>query len=804
MRATCSRGTATACAPTSAPAPRTWRASSRRCGTASGVELRRAGDPEDDRWRLLQAVTSFLRNASSVQPLCIVLEDLHWADRGTLDLLLHLARNLQGARILLVGTYRDVEVDRTHPLSAALAELRRAESFQRVPLRGLSPDEVQRMLSNIAGQEVQFVLAEAVYRQTEGNPLFIQEVIRYAAESGLIKREGDQWVAPSGGPESLITQIPEGLKDVIGRRLTGLSEECNRVLSVAAVIGRDFAVDVLQRVGGITEDDLLSALEEAIRVSLIEEMKGGREARFRFTHAFFRQTLYEEMIAPRRLRMHNEVAKALEAHYAGRVEEHAAELAEHYAHSSSDEDLARAVAYGQMAAAKAASVYAFGEASRLLTQAIEVAEMVAPDDALKLYELWMLLSACLLPAGEAERVLTETAKRATELGMKLGGGDFAARPAEMAAIATVYHHGVVGFAMPEYRAWCDVMDLNAPPDSRERVMADVWKSWIAWVEKDSKATWPPRRAALELARRLGDSETLAMALFAFTVPGIPIGWEPERLLAARELTEQGNETRASFAPFLTGQMLWSVADVLCDSGDIEGAQRTWRELDEYAERVDDPYVRSWQMFSLATRMAFAGELEKAAGLGDELIGHADSLGIPAWGRLVGAWLRPGGLISLGRFDEVLQSAGAFAALPYGEAILAQIYAMCGRLDEARPALDKALARERSNGEEWTDRVTLTASLDAATRLEERELVANLLPRLKDAVPYSNNNIAVTTGRVLGKAAMLLGDHAAGARPLRRRARGRAKDRASARGGFRAVRDGAAFVRAIRGRASQRG
>ena len=139
-------------------------------------------DPEDDRWRLFQAVTSFLRNASTVQPLCIVLEDLHGADQGTLDLLLHLSRNLAGARILIVGTYRDVEVDRTHPLSAALAELRRVDSFQRIPLRGLSPDEVQRMLSNIAGQEVIHELAEAVYRQTEGNPLFVQEVIRYAAE----------------------------------------------------------------------------------------------------------------------------------------------------------------------------------------------------------------------------------------------------------------------------------------------------------------------------------------------------------------------------------------------------------------------------------------------------------------------------------------------------------------------------------------------------------------------------------------------------------------------------------------------
>ena len=162
------------------------------------VEPSATSSPEEERFRLFQAVASFLRNASGAQALCIVLEDLHDADKGTMEMLVHLARNLAGARILLVGTYRDVEVDRTHPLSAALAELRRVESFQRIPLRGLSPDEVQRMLSNIAGQEVLYVLAEAVYRQTEGNPLFIQEVIRYAAESGLIKREGDQWVATTG------------------------------------------------------------------------------------------------------------------------------------------------------------------------------------------------------------------------------------------------------------------------------------------------------------------------------------------------------------------------------------------------------------------------------------------------------------------------------------------------------------------------------------------------------------------------------------------------------------------------------
>jgi len=178
------------------------------------VEPRPSGDPEDDRWRLLQAVTSFLRNAGSVQPIVLVLEDLHWADRGTLDLLVHLSRNLAGARLLVVVTYRDVEVDRSHPLSAALAELRRVGEFGRVQLRGLGVTEVQSMLSIISGQDVSWAFAEAVQRQTEGNPLFVQEVVRYLVEEGLVAREGGRWRAT--GTQPLAMSIPEGLRDVIG------------------------------------------------------------------------------------------------------------------------------------------------------------------------------------------------------------------------------------------------------------------------------------------------------------------------------------------------------------------------------------------------------------------------------------------------------------------------------------------------------------------------------------------------------------------------------------------------------------
>jgi len=210
------------------------------------VEPREPGDAEQDRYRLLQSVTDFLRNASSVQPLLIILEDLHDADRGTLDMLAHVARSQSGARLMIVGTYRDVEVDRSHPLSGTLADLRRLPNFSRVLLRGLSADEVQRMLSLITDREIPWGLAEAVHRQTEGNPLFVQEVVRYLVEEGLIAREGGQ-LRPTSDV-SLAMSIPEGLRDVIGKRLSRLSDECNRVQSTAAVIGREFNMDVLGRV----------------------------------------------------------------------------------------------------------------------------------------------------------------------------------------------------------------------------------------------------------------------------------------------------------------------------------------------------------------------------------------------------------------------------------------------------------------------------------------------------------------------------------------------------------------------------
>ena len=713
-----------------------------------------ASSPEEERFRLFQAVAAFLRNASGAQALCLVLEDLHDADKGTMEMLVHLARNLAGARILLVGTYRDVEVDRTHPLSAALAELRRIESFQRIPLRGLSPDEVSRMVSHIAGQEIPFELGEAIYRQTEGNPLFVQELIRNAAEEGLIKREGGQWVATV---DSLINYIPEGLRDVIGRRLSRLSEECNRILAVAAVVGRDFAVDVLRTVVAVTEEELLTALEEAISVSLIEEMRGQRELRYRFTHAFFRQTLYEEMIAPRRLRMHNEVAKALEEHYAGHEEEHAAELAEHFSHSSTEDDLRKAVEYGELAAARSASVYAYGEAARHLEQALEVQEVLDPKDGEARLGLLAELTTALLSAGEPERVLADVAKRAFELAEKLGGGTRAARIAETAVWALVYQQGPPTFATPDYRAWCERIGAHAAPDSRERVLADAFLSWSYWLAKEQERCWDLRRTALDLARRLGDPEALAFAMLAFIFYGAPQRWDRERLRVAQELQDV---PRSELAPNLRAQLLYSLAALLVNGGDRGSADRYWNELDGYAERVPEPYVYAWQKQSESLRLRAKGELEKTLAVAQDLVAGAGARGIPLFGQLMGGYAASPALEYLGRFGEMETLQWVWSTLPYGEAIVAHQLAAAGKTEEAQRQVRRIISERRiGDKDDWADDITLSCLLAASVRVGDLESTALLYERMAGAEDWYVFT-GFTFARPMGMAALLLGDPAA--------------------------------------------
>ncbi len=358
-------------------------------------------DPEQARFRLHDSITSFLKNASLGEPLMLVLDDLHWSDRPTLLLLQFLAQDVTGARVLVLGTYRDVEVGRRHPLEQTLAELARTQTGERVLLRGLSTQDVSRFIELSCGRAPPRVLVEAVYRETEGNPFFVHEVVRLLQSDGRL--DNPDLV------ESWSVEIPQGVRQVVGRRLNSLSEDCNRVLTVASIIGREFSLHILARASELNENQLLELLEEAEDARILAETDT-RPGHFRFSHALVRETLYEEVRTTRRVRLHRQIAEVLETIYKDQIEVHLPELAYHYCESALTGNVQKAVEYAERAAWRAHNQLAFEESAEHFERALgalEAHEHVAP---LRRCQLMLSRAGALVRAGlpdEAERVFFE-------------------------------------------------------------------------------------------------------------------------------------------------------------------------------------------------------------------------------------------------------------------------------------------------------------------------------------------------------------------------------------------------------------
>ena len=319
--------------------------------------------PEQARFRLFDSITAFLKSASLKQPLVLVLDDLHWADQPSLLLLQFVARELGNSRLLLIGTYRDMELSRQHQLAESLGELTRERLFQRVLLRGLSQQEVGRFIEVAAGVDPPSGLTEAVHTQTEGNPLFVTEVVRLLVQEGELTQE-------SGARDSWTVRIPEGVREVIGRRLNRLSQRCNETLTTASVIGREFELRQLSTlVEDMSEDRLLEVLEEALSARVIEELPQA-VGRYQFTHALIQETLTEEVTLTRRVRLHSRIAETLEELYGDQTEAHAAELAHHFAEAEAVLGTVKLVRYSLLAGERSLAAYAWEEAMELMQRGL--------------------------------------------------------------------------------------------------------------------------------------------------------------------------------------------------------------------------------------------------------------------------------------------------------------------------------------------------------------------------------------------------------------------------------------------------
>jgi class 3 adenylate cyclase/tetratricopeptide (TPR) repeat protein len=323
---------------------------------------------DEERFQLLDAVAQFLIGISCRAPLVLVLDDLHWADRGVSDMFRYVAQSASQNPILIIGAYRDAEVDRKHPMAPALAGMSRLGNFENLSLSGLTAGELGDLLETVGDQAAPNALINTLENVTDGNPLFIRELLLLLVESGKVLGEGRSWTSGFDVDE---LGIPEGVREVVGRRIERLSESARQLLTVASAFNGAFEFEVVAAAAGLTEDVALDAIDEAVEGQLLRQSP--QSDRFDFTHAIIRHTLYAALSTPRRVRLHRKIAEEMERAWGDKASHHAAEVAYQFwrgAVASGQEN--RGAEYSIAAAEQAEAACAYHEAIVFIRIALEL------------------------------------------------------------------------------------------------------------------------------------------------------------------------------------------------------------------------------------------------------------------------------------------------------------------------------------------------------------------------------------------------------------------------------------------------
>jgi tetratricopeptide (TPR) repeat protein len=463
-------------------------------------------DPQAEKQRLFESVTAMCMSLADQTPLMLILDDAHWADGGTLSLLRHLARRLRQTRTLVVAAYREIELDEALPLTELLHDLDRERLANRIKLTRLDRQGTHELLAALFREEITPEFLNGIYRETEGNPFFIEEVCRALIDSGKLYFADGRWHRP--GIEEM--EIPQSVRLAVQARVRRLPETTQETLQLAATFGREFEYQTLSHASDLDEQMLIDALERAQHAQLIEELSTRRDVSFSFTHALIPSTLYEGISALRRRPMHRRAAESIEA-----LRPHDYEsLAHHFAAAG---DRVRAIDYYRKAAGRSNGVHSYDASKRYLTTALG------------------LLDAGELP--EARLGLLE----------------------ELADTHTVL--GEPGDAIPHYREALEVwQDLaGASPLTVIRLHRKILDTvaWMAWYA-DRQRFEATARSSLQAGLKLIESQPpdgeivrfwIALSYYASAEGGSPDWDEAERcaqaaMAIAQQLSDPGTLSAA--------------------------------------------------------------------------------------------------------------------------------------------------------------------------------------------------------------------------------------------------------------------
>jgi class 3 adenylate cyclase/tetratricopeptide (TPR) repeat protein len=533
----------------------------------------RQSDPETERYLLYAATAGLLETAGELQPVVLILDDLHWADGPTLSLLRHVVTAGASMRLLVVGTYRDSDLSREHPLAALLADLHREQGVERLKLTGLETGDVVALMEAAAGHEMNEdgrALAAAITRESAGNPFFAGELLRHLRESGAITQEdGGRWQLVGDVSE---LGLPQSVREVIGRRVERLGADARTALSAGAVIGRDFDLDLLVAVVDLPEARLLDLLDEAVNASLLQE-SSERAGRFTFTHALVEHTLYEDLGRTRRARLHQRTAEALEQQYGDDPGERLGELATHWAAAVVSTNPGKALHYAQQAGERALAALAPDEAVRWYRQALELHAQAPGGDRMEHCEL-------LIGLGSAQRQVGNPSSRRT----LLDAAQLAQEPDDADLLSRAVLANTRGFpsqfgVVDDERVRTLQAAAQALPD-RDPRRAHV----LALLASELHYGGEPARCrslateAIEIARAAGDEPALAQTLsHSIWATAAPDTLE-QRLPLIDELLDLARRMNDPFLSSLTAAALCSTGIETGDRSRIEAGLATGRTV----------------------------------------------------------------------------------------------------------------------------------------------------------------------------------------------------------------------------------
>ena len=555
-------------------------------------------NPEQARFRLFNSVTNFLKNASNSQPLVVILDDLHWADRSSLMLLEFMVREMSDSRLLVVGAYRDVDVSREHPLSHALGILTREQLFTRLSFSGLSQKEVGEYVRTSAAASQLSGMAEAVYGRTNGNPLFVQEIVRLVEQEGI--EDSQSWAGT----------IPEGVRDAIGIRLSRLSEDCNRMLTTASIIGREFSLELLDvLIDWADEDQLLDLLDEALSIYVIEEIPRTL-GRYQFSHALVQETLSVELSATRRIRLHARIAEALERQYGTDAQAHASEIVYHLAQAEQVLGTKKLLDYSIAAGQQDLEIYSYGSALNHFQRALDAREDQTMDDQMATikFGIGMSLARNIVSAKESQRAWESLAQAFEHY---VGSGDI-----DRAVDVAIHPIPVIMYVS-------GIADLSAralqlvPPDSLTAGYLHSRRAMsLAYDSGDAEGSLEAAQTALAIARKEND-EALEARSLAFLATPLLITHRPQEGidagLKAVEIAQRIGDLEAEqWAQFYTAQAQFI-------SGEPDEA---WPHVSAAYRIAENLRERETQFVCLllgAFSAAFQGDWTKANDLADQTL-----------------------------------------------------------------------------------------------------------------------------------------------------------------------------------------